>query len=117
MARKARMEYAGAYDHILNRGNCRSWLFESEGVRKSFLIGLRECCEAKGWRLHAWVLIPGKSPSDLERTRKCEDGKVAVGRRLREKYPVRHAWIAENVHMGAASTLQSQSTPRKVRRL
>jgi len=57
MARKVRIEYAGAYYHILNRGNYRSWIFEDEGVRKSFLKCLREVCEAKGWRLHAWVLM------------------------------------------------------------
>ena len=59
MARKVRIEYAGAYYHILNRGNYRSWIFESEGARKSFLKCLREVCEAKGWRLHAWVLTGG----------------------------------------------------------
>ena len=57
MARKVRIEFAGAYYHILNRGNYRSWIFESEGARKSFLKCLREVCEAKGWRLHAWVLM------------------------------------------------------------
>jgi len=29
MARKVRIKYAGAYYHILNRGNYRSWIFES----------------------------------------------------------------------------------------
>ncbi len=57
MARKIRIEYAGAYYHVINRGNYRSWIFESEGARKSFSGCLRECCEAKGWRLHAWVLM------------------------------------------------------------
>ena len=57
MARKVRIEYAGAFYHVLNRGNYRSWIFEDEGMRKSFLRCLREVCEAKGWRLHAWVLM------------------------------------------------------------
>ena len=36
MSRKLRFEYPGALYHIINRGNYRSWIFESEGVRKSF---------------------------------------------------------------------------------
>ncbi len=57
MARKARIEYAGACYHVLNRGNYRNWIFESEGARKSFLKCLAETCEAKGWRVHAWCLM------------------------------------------------------------
>jgi putative transposase len=57
MARKVRIEYAGACYHVINRGNYRSWIFESEGARKSFLKCLVECCLAQGWRLHGWVLM------------------------------------------------------------
>ena len=41
MARKSRIEYAGAryhaINHAINRGNYRSWRFEGSGARKSFL--------------------------------------------------------------------------------
>ena len=57
MARKVRIEYADACYHVINRGNYRSWIFESEGARRSFLKCLVEACSAKGWRLHAWVLM------------------------------------------------------------
>jgi REP element-mobilizing transposase RayT len=57
MARKVRIEYAGACYHVINRGNYRSWIFDSEGARKSFLKCLREASEAMGWRLRAWVLM------------------------------------------------------------
>ena len=57
MARKVRIEYAGACYHVINRGNYRSWIFESEGARVSFLKCLQEACEGMGWRLHAWVLM------------------------------------------------------------
>ena len=57
MARKVRIEYSGAYYHVINRGNYRSWIFESEGARVSFLDCLKEVCLAKGWRLHSWVLM------------------------------------------------------------
>ena len=57
MARKIRVEYAGAFYHVINRGNYRSWIFETEGTRKSFLKCLTEACDAQGWRVHAWCLM------------------------------------------------------------
>ena len=57
MARKARIEFEGAYYHVINRGNYRSWIFESEGARKSFLECLTLVCDAKNWRVHAWCLM------------------------------------------------------------
>jgi hypothetical protein len=48
MARKLRIEYPGAFYHLINRGNYRSWIFETEGTRHAFLLCLKECCEAKG---------------------------------------------------------------------
>jgi REP element-mobilizing transposase RayT len=57
MARKARIEYAGAYYHVINRGNYRSWIFESEGARESFLNCLKQTCESMQWRLHGWCLM------------------------------------------------------------
>ena len=57
MARKLRIEYAGAMYHVINRGNHRSWIFETEGARRSFRLCLQEACGAMEWRLHAWVLM------------------------------------------------------------
>jgi REP element-mobilizing transposase RayT len=57
MARKARIEYENAYYHVINRGNYRSWIFETAGARKSFLECLVLVCEAKNWRLHGWCLM------------------------------------------------------------
>jgi REP element-mobilizing transposase RayT len=57
MSRKLRFEYPGAIYHILNRGNYRSWIFESDGARKSFETTLFEACEYAGWKLHAFVVM------------------------------------------------------------
>ena len=57
MSRKLRFEYPGAIYHILNRGNYRSWIFESEGAKKSFEKTLFEACEYAGWKLHAFVVM------------------------------------------------------------
>lgn len=57
MPRKIRIEYPGACYHVINRGNYRSWIFESPGARKSFLECLKKVCEAKNWTLHAWCLM------------------------------------------------------------
>ncbi len=57
MARKLRIEYAGACYHVINRGNYRSWIFETAGARASFLDCLGRVSESQGWRLHAWCLM------------------------------------------------------------
>ena len=57
VARKIRIEYSGARYHLINRGNYRSWIFETEGARKSFLKCLGEACTAMEWRLYAWCLM------------------------------------------------------------
>lgn len=36
MARKLRPEYNGGLYHVINRGNYRSFVFESEGAKDSF---------------------------------------------------------------------------------
>jgi REP element-mobilizing transposase RayT len=42
---------------VINRGNYRSFIFETGGARKSFLECLDTCSQAQGWILHAWVLM------------------------------------------------------------
>ena len=57
MARKLRIEYAGAIYHIINRGNYRRDLFESAGAGESFLRTLFEAASRYGWKIHAYVLM------------------------------------------------------------
>jgi len=57
MARKVRIEYEGAIYHVINRGNYRSWIFESGGAREAFDGCLFEACEKSEWVLHAYALI------------------------------------------------------------
>jgi REP element-mobilizing transposase RayT len=51
MARKLRLEYAGACYHIINRGNYRRNLFTGEGAAESFLKCLYEACLEFGLRV------------------------------------------------------------------
>ena len=57
MARKLRFESEGGLYHVINRGNHRNWVFESEGAKRSFEKTLNETCERSGWILHAWVIM------------------------------------------------------------
>ncbi len=51
------MEYAGAYYHVMARGNRRKNIFEDDDDRRFFLQVLGEVCGRTGWRVHAWVLM------------------------------------------------------------
>ena len=49
MARKLRLQYAGAFYHVINRGNYRADVFASDGAKEAFLKCLGEACEKTGW--------------------------------------------------------------------
>jgi len=57
MARKLRIEFPGAFYHVINRGNYRRDLFESVGAAEAFLNALAEAVKRFQWRLHAYVLM------------------------------------------------------------
>ena len=54
MARGIR-QYAGAFYHVMTRGNRRERIFYDEADRRFFVQTLGEACERTGWRVHAWV--------------------------------------------------------------
>lgn len=57
MARKPRIQFPGAFYHVINRGNYRRDLFETAGAAQAFEQCLFEVCEQAGWRLHAYSLM------------------------------------------------------------
>ena len=57
MARSVRIEYPGAYHHVMARGNMRQAIYHDDEDRRFFLETLGEGCERTGWRVHAWVLM------------------------------------------------------------
>lgn len=57
MARKLRLEFAGACYHVTNRGNYRRDLFAAAGAAQSFHHCMDEACTRFGWVLHAYVIM------------------------------------------------------------
>ena len=57
MARKLRIEYAGAIYHVINRGNYRRDVFETPGAAQAFVETLSEAVSRHRWRLHAYVVM------------------------------------------------------------
>lgn len=57
MARKVRVEFAGACYHVINRGNYRRDLFAANGAAESFQQCLFEAAQRFGWRVHAFVVM------------------------------------------------------------
>jgi len=58
MARKLRVEYAGAIYHVMNRGDRREAIFDDDQDRERFLGTLGEACVKTGWQVHAFCLLP-----------------------------------------------------------
>jgi putative transposase len=57
MARGIRIEYPGAFYHVMARGNRRERIFRDEADRRFFCQTLGEACARTGWKVHAWVLM------------------------------------------------------------
>ena len=57
MARKPRIEYAGAVYHVMSRGDRQNIIYRDEHDRETFLNTLSEACERQGWLIHAYVLM------------------------------------------------------------
>lgn len=57
MARKLRLEYAGACYHVINRGNYRRNVFAANGAAEAFERCLDEAAVKFGWRVHAYVIM------------------------------------------------------------
>jgi putative transposase len=57
MPRSVRLEFPGAFYHIMARGNRKEAIFLDEDDHRFFLKTLAEACGRTGWRVHAWVLM------------------------------------------------------------
>lgn len=57
MARQPRIEFAGAFYHVMCRGDRGERICEDDEDRHMFVRTLAEGCERSGWRVYAWVLM------------------------------------------------------------
>ena len=57
MPRKLRLEYPGACYHVINRGNYRAHLFQTEGAKAAFEACVFAACAKSQWVLHAFVIM------------------------------------------------------------
>src|SRR5271157_481495 len=57
MARKLRIQYAGALYHVMNRGDRRDPIFADDEDRQRFLQTLTDACEKTGWQVQAYCLM------------------------------------------------------------
>ena len=57
MARRPRIEFAGAVYHVMSRGNRGEAVFHNDDDLRQFLHCLDETCERTGWKIHAYVLL------------------------------------------------------------
>ncbi len=58
MARTLRIQYLAAYNHVMNRGNRREDIFETDQDRQVFLDTLADSCESFRIKLIAYVSMP-----------------------------------------------------------
>jgi hypothetical protein len=64
MARKPRVEYAGAFYHVICRGNQRQVIFRSDADRKYYLERLEEYRQRYEFRVYAYKDIAWSDPAN-----------------------------------------------------
>ena len=57
MARKLRVEYAGALHHVVNREDRSEPIFLDDCDRCTFLETLEQACQKTAWEVHAYCLM------------------------------------------------------------
>ena len=57
MARALRIEYPGAFYHVINRGNAGDDIFKSLRDREKFLEYLQSSVERYGLKIHTYCLM------------------------------------------------------------
>lgn len=57
MPRRPRLDFAGAFHHVTNRGNQGAAIFRDDGDRRLFLALLAEAVARHGWRCHGYCLM------------------------------------------------------------
>ena len=110
MARKLRVEYAGAIYHVMNRGDRRELIFMDDGDRQRFVetLGeeLAETAEALAELIIAEELKRGRwQEAELKIRPKGDPVKVALAARLRAETTMTVGWIAERLAMGTRGYL------------
>ena len=70
MSRPLRVEYPGAYYHVINRGNAGENIFIDERDRERFLEYLAKCIERFITRIHAYCLMSNHYHLLIEKGRK-----------------------------------------------
>ena len=87
MPRRARVEYAGAIYHVMDRGDRQETIYRSEQDRVLFLRTLGEACGRTGWRVHSYVLMGNHYHLLLETP---EPNLCAGMRWMQGVYTIRH---------------------------
>jgi len=94
MARSVRIEFPGAFYHVMARGNRREAIFLDQADRELFVKALGEVCTMTGWRVHAWVLLSNHYHLMIETPEpNLVAGMKWLQNTLTRRYNVRHrAW-------------------------
>ncbi len=82
MARKPRVEYAGAFYHVICRGNQRQVIFRSDADREFYLERLDEYRQRYGFNVYSYVLMSNHVHLLIE-TGKVPLSKIMQGLQLR----------------------------------
>jgi hypothetical protein len=126
MARGIRVEYPGAFYHLMARGNRRERIFRDDGDRRVFCETLGETCERTGWRVThdqreaERLLQEGLAAADLDESALSslpgsDARKAALASLLLDRTVARQSWIAERLAMRSAANVSQQVRRHRIK--
>lgn len=95
MPRKPRIEFAGAFYHILSRGDRGEPIYLDADDCRMFLATVAELCDRTGFLLHAYVLM-------LKQSHSRKQGLVWL---IKGHCVVPDEWILKRLEMGHRSNI------------
>lgn len=91
MPRPPRVEFAGAFYHLMNRGDHLEAIFSDHQDRELFLKTLDETCHSAGWIIHSFVLMDNHYHLLVETQRPTlVKGMQYLNSTYTQRYNVRH---------------------------
>jgi len=94
MPRKPRIEYPGACDHVMCRGNRKETIFRDDIDRNIFIATLGQTCDRTGWIVHGYVLMRNHYHLLLE----TPEANLSLGMQwfqetYAQRYSIRHSLV------------------------
>ena len=114
VARKLRVEYAGAIYHVINRSEHREPIYQDDDDRRAFLETLAQACAKTAWQVHACCLMGKRIGAHHGGGERIESAKAKAERVLAEEI-ARRRWSGAELEQRRKGEAEKIAIARRLR--